>query len=53
MTYCNKITSNEVYQMHESKLNNTLDNCELYCPKYYQCQTVALMNDRLKENEGE
>ena len=51
MIYCNKITSENVYKMSELELNHTLDGCELYCDKYYQCQTVALMNDRLKESE--
>lgn len=49
MIYCNKIKSDYVYKMSESELNKKLDDCELNCDKYSQCQTVALMNDMLKE----
>ena len=52
MTYCNKITSNKIYQMNENELNQTLNTCET-CPKYHQCDTVALMNDELQLKQGE
>ena len=52
MGYCDKITSEMVYKMTETELNKTLDNCE-NCDRYYQCDTVALMNDELKLKQGE
>ena len=52
MTYCNKITSNKIYKMNETELNQTLNTCEA-CSKYHQCDTVALMNNELQLKQGE
>lgn len=32
-------------------LTSKLDFCEKFCPKYYSCDKVAEMNDKLKELE--
>lgn len=53
MSYCNKITSNEVYEMQKPELEHTLNGCELYCNRYSQCDTVCMMNDRLRELQGD
>lgn len=53
MSYCSHITSEQVYKMVEFELNHILDNCELNCDRYSQCDTVALMNDKLKELHNE
>lgn len=55
MSYCNKEikAENILNDMSEDDLNFTLASCEMTCDKYYQCDTVCLMNDRLKELQGE
>ena len=52
MSYCNEITAEKIYKMSEAELNQTLDKCE-NCPRYTQCDTVALMQDELKLRQGE
>lgn len=50
MSYCNKkIKSNKIDDMSDDDLGFTLASCEQDCNKYYQCDTVALMQDKLKE----
>ena len=52
MSYCSEITSEKIYNMTEQELNSTLDKCE-NCPRYSQCDTVALMLDELKLKNNE
>ena len=52
MSYCNEITSEKIYEMTEEELNTTLDKCE-NCPRYTQCDTIALMQDELLVKQGE
>ena len=51
MSYCIKeITANNILNnMSEDDLNFTLASCEMTCDRYYQCDTVCLMQDRLKK----
>lgn len=37
----------------EDDLDFTLASCEQTCDRYYQCDYVSLMNDLLKEKQGE
>lgn len=37
----------------EDDLDFTLASCEQTCDRYYQCDYVALMEDLLKEKQGE
>lgn len=55
MSYCNKRieAKNILSNISEDDLNYTLASCEQTCDNYYQCDTVALMQDRLKELQGE
>lgn len=46
-----RIDSNLINKMNEKDLLFTLSNCEANCPKYYYCDYVALMDDKLKELE--
>lgn len=47
------IKSAEIYSASREELNSMLDKCEQNCPKYYRCDLVAEMNDKLKEMDGE
>lgn len=50
MSYCAKhIKANDIDNMSDDDLEFTLASCEQNCNKYYQCDTVALMQDKLKE----
>lgn len=48
MSYCSKISSNDVYKMKEQKLESLLEQCEKTCERYHKCDTIALMEDELK-----
>lgn len=45
------IDSNLINDMDYNTLNSTLDTCESTCPKYYNCDYVLWMNNKLKELE--
>ena len=50
MSYCKKeICSKDIVDMSDDDLGFTLDRCERSCNKYYRCDTVALIQDRLQE----
>jgi hypothetical protein len=53
MSYCNKgIKCSDIDNVLDYKLiSSTLDVCENYCDRYFLCDTVAYMNDKLKEKE--
>lgn len=53
MSYCNKIMANKIYKMSELELKHILNNCELKCPKYSSCDTIALIDNELKLKQGE
>lgn len=55
MSYCKKgiDAHNILNNMSTDDLEFTLASCEQNCDKYYQCDTVALMNDELKLKQGE
>ena len=51
MSYCKKGIEayNILNNMSEDDLCFTLDSCEQNCDRYFQCDTVLLMEDTLKE----
>lgn len=55
MSYCNNEIKalNILNNMDKNIIETTLSNCEKTCNRYYQCDTVALMEDRIKELDGE
>ena len=56
MSYnCEKEMTTEkiLSEFGKDDLDFTLASCEQTCDKYYQCDYVSLMNDLLKEAEGE
>lgn len=53
MTWCNRIKSENIKNMNEQGLRETLNNCEKTCEKYHLCDTVAMMEDEIKVKEGE
>jgi len=44
--------STDFSETSKSEINKILDNCE-QCERYYQCSTVTVLNDRLKELDHE
>ena len=42
----------DISKLSELQINGILDNCEK-CQRYFQCQKVAELNDKLKEINGE
>lgn len=53
MNYCNDINANAIDAMNDVVLDCMLSQCEKLCDRYFQCDTVALMQDKLKELTGE
>lgn len=55
MAYCNKqiTATNILNNMSIDDLEFTLASCEQNCDRYYQCDTVALMQDELKLKNNE
>lgn len=53
MSYCDNIGACDVENMDDFILDCVLSQCEQSCIKYFQCDTVALMQDKLKELTGE
>ncbi len=53
MSYCDNICVYDINKMNDFILDCVLSQCEKSCIKYFQCDTVALMQDRLKELIGE
>ncbi len=54
MSYCTKeIKCGTIDILPNRLIEITLDNCEANCDRYFQCDTVAYMNDKLKENYDE
>ena len=43
----------DIDKMNDFILDCILSQCEKSCIKYFQCDTIALMQDRLKELTGE
>lgn len=39
-------------EWNEKRVNEQLDYCKI-CDRYYQCSSVALLNDRLVELSGD
>lgn len=57
MSYCHKGFLAWAYDidhyMSEDDIEFTLDSCEQNCDRYYGCDTVAYMEDKLKELRNE
>lgn len=52
MSYCNKIDCSDLENMKPYQFENRLDYCVEHCDKYFTCDTVAYMDDKLKEMLG-
>lgn len=48
LMYCKKIDCVDIEKSNNQSIEETLNNCELKCNRYYQCDTVAFMEDELK-----
>lgn len=52
MSYCNKIDCSDLENMKPYQFENRLDYCVEHCDKYFTCDTVAYMDDKLKKVLG-
>lgn len=49
MSHCKKINISDLEKMKPYQFSNRLDYCVEHCDRYFQCDTVAYMDDKLKE----
>ena len=47
---CTRLSTTNFYTEVQA-INELLDYCEQNCPKYYKCDRVAELNDKLKKHE--
>lgn len=49
MSYCKDLDCADIDKIKPYQVMFLVDYCEQYCDRYFQCDTVAYMNDKLKE----
>lgn len=49
MSYCKILDCADIDKMKPYQISTKLDYCIEHCDRYFQCDTVAYMDDKLKE----